>query len=128
MTSFDELSIGEARLIWPRLKPMVDAALSRNGPIDKLLQQELEVAVLNGRAQVLLAPDGFGVVYCAGGAANLVAYVGSLREIRDLAPAFMAWVKQRGCNKIRVIGSRAWLRAFPGLTERATVLELSLDA
>jgi hypothetical protein len=121
----------EVQVLWPKLAPGILRALSRCGEPSWSMLRDVAIAVQNGNAKVLVGNDGFGVVYIdtegeGTRVCNLIAYTGSLREIKLRKDEFMAMARSVGCKSIRITGDPAWMRVVPGLRQRSVVMELDV--
>lgn len=116
----------EAAQLWKHLGPGILRAVTRNGPPSGLFLRDLMMAIGNGSARVLVGEDGFGVVFVEGEVCTLIAYEGTLREIKLLKKDFVAMAKAFGCNTIRITGDPAWMRVVPELTIRSVNMEMKI--
>ena len=120
------LTAEEARALWPHLAPDIKEAVSRHADATPLFWMELERAVHLGNVSVLMGNQGFGVALVDGDVCKLIAYNGTLREIKLLKDEFVALVRATGCRKIRITGSRSYMRVVPELKEIAVVMEMDI--
>jgi hypothetical protein len=116
----------EVNILWPKLAPGILQALSRCGEPSHLMLRDVAVGCLNGNAKVLVGDTGYGVVFVDGTVCNLIAYTGTLKEIKLLANEFIAGARASGCKTIRITGDPAWMRVVPGLRQRSVVMELDI--
>ena len=116
----------EVFVLWPKLAPGILRALSRCGEPSQLMLRDLSAALFNGNAKVLVGDSGYGVVFVDGDVCNLIAYTGTLREIKLLANEFIAGAQASGCKTIRITGDPAWMRVVKGLRQRCVVMELDI--
>jgi hypothetical protein len=117
----------EVNLLWPKLAPGILRALSRCGEPSGLLLRDVAAACFNGNAKVLVADTGYGVVFMDGDVCNLLAYSGTLKEIKLLKDYFVEMARASGCKTIRITGDPAWMRVVPGLRQRSVVMELDIS-
>src|SRR5262249_10794068 len=122
------LTTAEVRARWSEIEPAITKAMSRNGPPTPLLHREVIAAILNGQAKVLVGNDGIGVAFIDGDVCNLIAYTGTLREIKLLKDQFVALARKAGCKKIRITGDPAWMRVVRELRQRSVVMEMDITA
>jgi hypothetical protein len=121
----------EVKALWQHLAPGILKALSRHGEPSGLLARDIAQACLNGNAKVLVADQGYGVVFIDATTkdrvCNLLAYSGTLREIKLLKRDFVELARQAGCKKIRITGDIAWMRVVPELRVRSVVMEMDVE-
>lgn len=84
-----------------------------------------------GLAQRWEASDGSTVVTQlrqepAGGVCLVWLAEGTMAPLLELHEAICAWAREQGCQRMRIVGRKGWLKVVPGYREVATVMERDL--
>lgn len=126
--SVEALCVDPKRIqeVWPHVRHFIRSAIERVG-ISRF--QDIEDDVLDGLSLLWIGWDGqrivsAGVTELSGGVCVLVAYGGERHD--HLLTTIENYARAEGCERMRILGRKGWLRVLKDYRQPWIILERQL--